>query len=217
MDELAIKALVLSHVRMAKSPGRRPLVAPEFSLGSSGVRADLAILADEFIGVEIKSANDSLKRLSAQLQAYSSYFEQVIAVVAERHLSKMSNLDLHGAAVWALSEDGSIRLEKEAAQTRPINPCRLRDLMTQAEQRRLGVTGDKLPTDLREAFADTFKRRYGSTSSLFWSSVGRRKIRVADLSQLSRFSEIRTKQSQNRQARTHFWENWAAQFEPVYT
>ena len=54
MDEAAVKAQVLAFIREAGG-SREAVVTAEFSLGRSGIRADLALLADdELVGIEIK-------------------------------------------------------------------------------------------------------------------------------------------------------------------
>ncbi len=55
MDEAAVKAQVLSHIRQA-SGRRKPTLTAELTLGTSGTRADVAVLSDaELIGLEIKT------------------------------------------------------------------------------------------------------------------------------------------------------------------
>jgi hypothetical protein len=54
MDEGQVKAATLMHLREAYSGQRKPVVTAEFSLGRSGVRADLVIFGTQTIGFEIE-------------------------------------------------------------------------------------------------------------------------------------------------------------------
>ncbi|WP_146037276.1 hypothetical protein [Novosphingobium guangzhouense] len=107
MDEAWIKAATLAHVRTANGRRRKPIVTAEFTLGSSGVRADLAIFADTTIGLEIITAKDSFRRLPSQMSAYARYFQHVVAVIAPCHLKNVRAEYLCGASLWTY-DDGSL-------------------------------------------------------------------------------------------------------------
>lgn len=64
-----------------KSIGVRVINELEICSGKS--RADMAIISDQFIGVEIKGPKDRLDRLPKQIEHYSKCFDQVILVVDE--------------------------------------------------------------------------------------------------------------------------------------
>lgn len=198
MDEGAFKAALLEAVRAAGPARARPVVTAEFTLGSSGVRADLAVLDSEFIGIEIKSAADTLRRLPVQMAAYSRYFERTLLVVANCHVARIDPSQLSGAALWTAASDG--RLEEVS----PGIPNHVRneswmDLLTQGDRLQYEKWGHDLspacvkPNEEADAplsafFRSVFRKRYGATSTSFWRATGRRRIRSEDLTLLSRFS-----------------------------
>lgn len=211
MDETRIKAAILMQVRRAAGRRSKPVVAPEFPLPKSGVRADLAILAEDFIGIEIKSASDTLRRLRGQLDAYSTYFDRVVLVVADRHLKGIDSAWLNGAALWRLTDEGRIE-EVVAAGAGPArDPLMLLNLLPQQERRRFYAIPREAagPEGARSYFVEAFKARYGRTSAAFWDQVKGRRIAEEDLVALSRFAELRTLQRQHAEDRDEFWRRWA--------
>lgn len=210
MDEGRIKAAILAQVRRAAGRRAKPTVAPEFPLPKSGVRADLAILAEDFIGVEIKSASDTLRRLRGQLDAYATYFDRVVLVVADKHIRGIDSAWLKGAALWRLTGAGQIE-EVIPAGTGPAkDPMVLLDLLPQQERRRFfGTQAGASPETPRAYFAEAFRARYGRTSAAFWDQVRGRGIREEDLASLSRFAELRTLHRKHAENRDEFWRRWA--------
>lgn len=215
MNEGDIKAAVLQHIR-AVSPARaRPVVTAEFTLGSNPVRADLAILGDEFIGVEIKSDGDSLRRLTNQIAAYNECFERTILVVANRHLRHLRSETIEAAAVWSFDLLGNLTEVRPARVAKATSAAAFVDMMTADERRRyLGGEGNggalKISAEeARRAFFLVFAERYGETSKGFWKATSRRRIRPNDLPTLSRFSEKRSAMLKIAQDREAFWDQWA--------
>ncbi len=64
---------------------KNTLVIEELGLNHGKNRADIAVLNGRFIGYEIKSDNDSLRRLRGQIESYNAIFDQVYIVVGERY------------------------------------------------------------------------------------------------------------------------------------
>jgi len=62
------------------------LVIDELGLKHGRKRADIAVINGHLNGYEIKGDEDSLSRLSGQVEAYSAVFDRAIVVVANRHL-----------------------------------------------------------------------------------------------------------------------------------
>lgn len=203
MDEAAVKAQVLSHIRQA-SGRRKPILTAELTLGTSGTRADVAVLADaELIGLEIKTERDSLRRLPAQIEAYSRYFDHVVVVAAACHFAELAEMNLHGASVWRSAKDGLDPVI--AGQVNSVLPRAYLDLMTQQEKKEVVAKGD---ATVREYYFDTFTRRYGETSRTLWQSVAGRKIKADDVRLLSRFNEHRTAVQLVAREREERWQRW---------
>lgn len=196
MHEGQVKAVVLTRARQAVGRRRKPIVTAEFSLGSSGVRADLALFAETSIGFEIKTAKDTLRRLPTQMQAYARYFHHAVAVIAPCHIPQVTADFLHGASLWTYDENGGVRLLVEG-RVNSVNDAALIDLMTNAERRR----GD---------FEAVIAARYEATSNRFWTAVARRQIRANDLSLLSRFNDSRQTARRLAAEREARWECWRA-------
>lgn len=217
MREIEIKAAVLAHIRRAARRHPKPVVTTEFSLGSSGVRADLALLADEFIGIEIKSASDTLRRLRKQLSAYSMHFDKTVLIVADRHVSGIDQAWLNGAALWRVNPDGTVSEIVAAGRSiSAIEQTAWTDLLTQEEARRFWGPRSTQPDQVsaaREAFVEAFTRRYKKTSEVFWERVKGRTIKESDLATLSRYTELRLMKQTNLAEREDFWRQWAQQKE----
>lgn len=203
MDEAAVKAQVLSHIRQA-SGRKKPILTAELTLGTSGTRADVVVLGDaELIGIEIKTERDSLRRLPSQLEAYSRYFDHVVVVAASCHFAELAEIDLHGASVWRSTKDGLDPVI--SGHPNSVSPLAYLDLMTRQEKKEVVAKGD---STVREHYFDTFTRRYGHTSRDLWRSVARRKIKPEDVRLLSRFNERRAAVQAVAQEREERWQRW---------
>ena len=203
MDEAAVKAQVLSHIRRA-SGRRKPILTAELTLGTSGTRADVAVLADaELIGLEIKTERDSLRRLPSQLEAYARYFDHVVVVAAPCHFAELEEMDLHGASVWRSAKDGLDPLV--SGQPNSVSPLAYLDLMTRQEKKEVVAKGG---ATVREHYFDTFTRRYGETSRTLWQSAAGRRIKADDVRLLSRFIEKRTAVQLVAREREERWQRW---------
>ncbi|MGH3299540.1 MAG: sce7726 family protein, partial [Trebonia sp.] len=58
----------------------------EFWVPRTNERADLAAIGPAMWGYEIKTAQDTLRRLPRQVEAYNRLFDHCTVVLAERHL-----------------------------------------------------------------------------------------------------------------------------------
>ena len=196
MDEGRVKAAVLARVREANRGRRKPVVASEFSLGSSGVRADLAIFAETTIGFEIKTSRDTLRRLQSQMKAYVQYFDHAVAIVASSHVHNVAIDNLYGASLWTYDNQGTLSVLHDGI-VNVVENLMLEDVLTQVERRR----GD---------FLTAMQARYGRTSRRFWETVARRSIRPDDLPLLSRFSDDRAQARRWAAEREARWAHWMA-------
>lgn len=78
----ALRASVLGQY--LDEPGSR--VIEELGIRRGEVRADIVVVNGETHGYEIKSSEDTLRRLRAQDARYSSVFDRVTLVTAARHM-----------------------------------------------------------------------------------------------------------------------------------
>lgn len=187
--EHLIKAKVLESFRRSGRFGKSPVVASEFCIGRTGVRADLVIMgrgrSREIVGIEIKSAGDTLHRLTRQLASYSQYFDRVIVVAAHRHQTNVRALDVAGLEIWEVERSGSLGLVRLGEATRPAGS--LMDLMTQKERSKYRGLIARGPDGERDAFCAAFEDRHGMSSDKFWEA-SRVRVEPKDLASLSRFS-----------------------------
>lgn len=196
MDEARLKVAILTHLRKVTKRLHEPIVTAEFSLGSSGVRADLAAFRRKTVGFEIKTEKDTLRRLSSQMRAYSRYFHEVVAVIAPTHLRHLSLDDLHGASLWSYNQRGVFSRLKSGTSNR-VEPLAMNDILTQKERR-----GGN--------FRSAIEARYDKTSYQFWQAVAGRPIQTCDLTLLSRFAESRTQAQVAAKEREAQWLEWLA-------
>ncbi|NOW46689.1 hypothetical protein FHW96_002849 [Novosphingobium sp. SG751A] len=202
MDEASAKAQVLSHIRRS-ARSALPLVTAEFSLGKSGVRADLVLLAEnELIGIEIKTERDTLRRLPTQIAGYSRYFDYTVVVVAECHLPGLAAIDLCGASVWAFSNNGIRTISN--GHRNSVLPSAWLELLPLQERRR--VVASEVP--LRDHVCQVFTNRYSKISARFWAEISGRTITARHMPLLSRFSERREAERQISLQREACWDKW---------
>lgn len=219
MDEKDIKAEALNYLLDSGKIARRCVIANEYALAKSSARADLAILSGSFIGVEVKSAKDSLKRLDLQMSAYKKYFDIVILIVASKHLRSLNFADYSGVEIIEIDAAGKFHVLSEKSDQNKIEEGSLHDLLTQTEKRRfygapknaLQLEADKITENnylTRLAFNAAFTARYMEKSEIFWRQVRRKKIKAKDLEILSRYREQRQMAVAIQEQRKLGWANW---------
>jgi len=208
--ERKLKAKVLERLRQTGRFGPKPLIASEFCIGSTGIRADLIIASRttrEFAAIEIKSSVDTLKRLPSQVAAYVRYFDYVMVVGAHRHQSRIRRMDVPGLEIWEAEKSGTLAVVRAGDRNAPTDS--FEDLMTQRDVQRYRTLLNGGPEGIRDAFFATFDERFGPTSEQFWSSVGRG-ITTESLSLLSRFEAERQEQRNLRSFEARQLSSWAA-------
>lgn len=82
--EVAIRA-ALRPLAIAAAGRPEARVVDEFWTPASHARADLAAIGRDLHGYEIKSAQDTLRRLPRQVAAFGRIFDRCTAVVAAKH------------------------------------------------------------------------------------------------------------------------------------
>lgn len=193
-SEKAIKAKVIEKLKRSARFGHKPVLASEFCIGKSGVRADLVLATRgvdrELIGIEIKSAIDTLQRLPRQIEVYSKFFDRVVIVAAARHIQNIRAMAEPGVEIWEVERSGTIALVRPGAAI--ADPKPLLDLMTQRDVRRYRGLIAQGEMGERDAFFAAFEDRHGAPSSRFWELAKSSAIREDHLAELSRFSTIKS-------------------------
>jgi hypothetical protein len=210
-NEADLKAALLNELRRQRVVTPKSILANEFVVAATSVRADLAILGESLVAVEVKSEADSLRRLDRQLDGYLAYFDYVILVIARRHLRDVDPIALAKSQVWIAESDGSLTFETDASYS-PMARRPISDLLTKREAQRFFRPDDASACALeaRRAFYKAFQHRFGATSADFWRRVGRRRISADDLRHLSRYREQRLAVQRVMQQREERWREWAS-------
>lgn len=219
MDEIGIKAEVLTRIRRECKSRDLPTVTTEFSLNGTGIRADLALLGKTFHGIEIKSASDTLKRLPSQLEGYARYFDRITIVLASKHLKGIRKINLRGAEVLSREVIGDWQC-RFAGKSDRVSGNILLGLLTAEEEKRavrgiMRSDGSVTSQDARAAFIEAFNRRYKETSDIFWKAVHGREIRREDIPMLSRYFSERQMVIDSQAAQESEWQNWASKMAAV--
>lgn len=209
LSEADLKAVVINALRSELEGSPHAAIANEFRLGSTPVRVDLAALGKNFIGIEIKSSKDTLKRLPHQMVAYASYFDRVILAVADIHLPNLDWKSLRSVEVWSISESGKVRVVSQPTQIAECAP--LSDLLTAEQRSRHKISEDSSEQEIATAFDAEFRKRFAETSLAFWAKVKGRRIIKDDLEILSRFRDRRLEVERWSGAQDAEWHDWSAQ------
>lgn len=61
----------------------------EYTVTSTGTRADVVVIRDSLHGYELKSDRDSLTRLSRQIEGYNAVFDKITLVVGKKYLEEV--------------------------------------------------------------------------------------------------------------------------------
>lgn len=188
--------------------GRKPIIATEYRVGSTGARADLVVASRstrEVAAIEIKSAMDSLKRLPHQLAAYTGYFDRVILVAAHRHQPHVRRLAIPGLEIWEVEKSGALATVRPGDLT-PLAESPV-DLLTQRERQRYRGLIESGHQGARDAFFAAFEDRHGESSNLFWGGVSG-KVTTDCLARLSRFEPERLEARQRQKLEFERFSSW---------
>lgn len=108
----------------------------ELGVLNGSARVDLAVVNGSLHGYEIKSATDTLDRLPAQIEAFSSVFDTVTLVVSDSHMSAAIGMipPWWGVCVAMESPDGiELRWQRNSLQNPTVNPVSLASLLWRDE------------------------------------------------------------------------------------
>lgn len=195
LSESDIKAIAIARLVRMRRITSSSIIANEYRLGDSGIRADLAILDRTFIGVEVKSDRDTLRRLASQVSAYQRYFDRTILVLADKHLPNI-RIDLSGVEVWSVSDSGAIKTIGACKRARPADLRQnLIDLLPSRQRNRLldPNQGTLMGKAVVETFREYFTNRFKPTSIAFWESIADRSFDGNDMKALSVYKPLRSK------------------------
>ena len=191
-NELELKARAINALRADRKITKTAVIASELPLPDRGVRADLAVLTGwKFIGIEIKSNFDSLRRLDKQVKAYTETFDETILLLGEKHAQSIFLPEYSNIHVW-IFEGNSLKKINSPKELQP----------------------QRKPSSSRREMLDNFKSRFSETSAAFWEGVYGRKIQSADILTLSRYHEIRSEREKEKKDLIDLWTSWNKDLNP---
>jgi len=92
MSDVHIRAALKRELLSQYKDDDQTVIIEELGVQHGASRIDLAVVNGVLHGFELKSDRDTLTRLPEQARAYSSVFDHVTLVVAERHLCRAVDL-----------------------------------------------------------------------------------------------------------------------------
>jgi len=141
---------------------RDTLVLDELGLRHGKCRADIAIVNGRLIGYEIKSNEDSLRRLEEQIQVYSAVFDRASVITEKRHLeSVVARLPKWwGVILCELRRDGDIGFEtvRRGDLNVRVDPTAIAQLLWKAEAAEILESLGEPPNLLRECRSVLYER-----------------------------------------------------------
>ncbi len=209
-----MKALVLARLRRTRAIGPDSAIATEFRLGNGVIRADLAIASKTFIGVEVKSELDSLRRLPSQIEAYGQNFERLIIAVASKHIKGLNACSVGAAGIWSFDEHGNIEVIRAGEINKPSSDYQHLLCLRKSTRMHCNDHNNENASN-RDIFFSAFHARYRDTSRSFWKQVSGKTIEPEDLLHLRRGHEadtLRRKFEQERAATRAAWCDSAAKY-----
>lgn len=136
MRDKEIRNVLLQHLHKKYHNDSNTLIIEEFGLCQGNSRVDIAVINGTIHGYEIKSEQDTLRRLPRQKKIYNEVFDYVTIVASTHHLSKIRK---QVPEWWGLKEvqcvDDNIRLVKKRTckKNRMVNSLALVQLLWREE------------------------------------------------------------------------------------
>ncbi|MCZ8529859.1 sce7726 family protein [Alteromonas sp. PRIM-21] len=199
-----IKALVLEKLKARRILNPGDCVISEFTVDNHTRRTDLLLVRRKDIwAVEIKSEFDSLVRLEEQVKTYSSFFDKVIVVCAQKHTNSVLNISPMNIEVWELNQQNHIRIVRRGKIAKVVDKQNLLRLFKVSELRKLAReigTYDPSATKrqllsilsraplvmIRNTIIDGIRSRYKLTSMHFWENTKNTAVSTKTIKLLSK-------------------------------
>lgn len=113
------------------------VVVDELGLKHGRCRADIAVINGHFTGYEIKSDDDSLRRLPEQIDVYSAIFDRASVIVGEKHARTVKSLipEWWGLILATQGPRGGVAftVERKASLNRSVDPFSVAQLLWRDE------------------------------------------------------------------------------------
>jgi hypothetical protein len=127
------------------------LVIDELGLNHGKCRADIAVVNGHLMGYEIKSNNDSLRRLEEQIKSYNSVFDKISIVVGDRYINSIQNYipEWWGVIVSVRGPKGAVNFDtiRKAQTNKNVAPISIARLLWRNEAEEI-LRQKKLPSKI---------------------------------------------------------------------
>jgi hypothetical protein len=130
---------------------KNTLVIDELGLNHGKCRADIAVINGHLVGYEIKSNNDSLRRLEKQVKSYNAVFDKISIVVGDRYINSIQNYipEWWGVIVSVRGPKGAVNFDiiRTARTNKNINPISIARLLWRDEAAEI-LSQKRLPSKI---------------------------------------------------------------------
>lgn len=139
MNDPDIRQFLISRLAKRKAFVNENLLE-EVALQNGVIRADMVYCANKLECFEIKSHNDSLKRLVSQGWQYELSFDLVTLVCATKHLSPALNMIPEWWGVIEVTKSGSLRSHRRAKSNPNVSVLGMVDVLTNDESKQFLIS-----------------------------------------------------------------------------
>ncbi len=151
MNDVEIRQNFHRKILRRQHAHKDTLVIDELGLNHGKCRADIAVVNGQFVGYEIKSNNDSLRRLGEQVKSYSAVFDRVSIIVGNRYINCIQDYipEWWGVIVSARGPRGAVNFDliRKAQTNKNIDPMSIVKLLWRNEAEEI-LMPKKMPSKI---------------------------------------------------------------------
>lgn len=151
MNDVEIRQNFHRKILRRQHAHKDTLVIDELGLNHGKCRADIAVVNGRFVGYEIKSNNDSLRRLGEQVKLYSAVFDRVSIIVGNRYIDSIQDYipDWWGVIVSTRGPRGAVNFDliRKAQTNKNIDPISIAKLLWRNEAEEI-LMQKKMPSKI---------------------------------------------------------------------
>ena len=137
MNDVDIRQNFHKKILRRQHTQKDTLVIDELGLNHGKCRADIAVINGHLAAYEIKSNNDSLRRLEEQVKSYNAVFDKVSIVVGDRYIKTIQNYipEWWGVILSVRGPRGAVNFDtiREARTNKNIDPISIAQLLWRNE------------------------------------------------------------------------------------
>jgi hypothetical protein len=142
MQDSDIRGCLHSHLRISFENDKDTIIVDELDLCSGLSRVDIAVINGQIHGYEIKSEEDTLKRLPNQIKYYNKSLEKITIAVNEIHFSKILEVIPDWWGILVIENDLTINIARNAQENPLIEGTSLLELLWSNELRSIAAKYD---------------------------------------------------------------------------